>query len=69
VKLNDIKESYTKIKLGAYMVDMENVPLLCGRNSMKDWGAVLDMGEDIMKIQIEQPMQSNVLILQQDTWW
>jgi hypothetical protein len=61
VKLNDIEDSYTKIKLGAYVVEAENVPLLCGRNSMKDWGAVLDMGKDIMKMEIEQPMEIRCL--------
>jgi hypothetical protein len=61
IKLNDSKESFKKIKIKAYIVEAENVPLLCGRNTMVQWEAKLDMKEEVMKIKLENEMDIKCL--------
>jgi hypothetical protein len=61
VKINDKEESFVKIKVNAYVVEAENVPLLCGRNTMNEWGAILDMKTKVMKITDDEIMEIKCL--------
>jgi hypothetical protein len=53
VKTDDPENSVKVVKINAYVVEAENVPLLCGRNTMMDWEAVIDMKNELIKIEIE----------------
>ena len=40
---NVLRNELIHCKMKVYIVKEANVPLLCGRNTLKDWGAVLDI--------------------------
>jgi hypothetical protein len=54
VKIDDTEESVKVVKINAYVVEAENVPLLCGRNMMMDWEAIIDMKAEVKKIDLEK---------------
>ena len=42
---------YTKIKV--FVVKEAKVPILCGRNTLKVWGAVLDIKNSVLKMEFK----------------
>ena len=36
-----------------FVIDVENVPLLCGRETLKEWNGKLDIGNNIITIDME----------------
>jgi hypothetical protein len=72
------EEIFNKIYIEVFVVEAENVPLLCGRNTMKQWRVVLDMDKDKMNIDIDEPKEIGcmfttgghlVVQLHQDSNW
>jgi hypothetical protein len=53
VRQSGVEEIFKKIIIKVFVVDAENVPLLCGKNTMKKWKVVLDMNEDVMDLDID----------------
>ena len=44
----------TRVYLEVFVVDADNVPLLCGLNSLKKWKAVLDLEQDILTTNVDK---------------
>ena len=52
IKETGKSDALTKMFLEAFVVDAENVPLLCGRNTMKKWKMDLSMHRDKVTINV-----------------
>jgi hypothetical protein len=50
------ESSFKKIFIEVFVVDAENAPLLCGKNTMKDWKVFLDLDKDVMHLDIDGRM-------------
>ena len=44
----------TRIYMEVFVVEADNVPLLCGLNSLKKWKAVIDLDKDIMTTNVDE---------------
>ena len=50
MKQMNTKDEFMRIEMEVFVIDVEKVPLLCGRETLKEWNGKLDMGNNIITI-------------------
>ena len=53
IKQLNNKEEFVKMDMEVYVIDAENIPLLCGRSTLKKWEGELNLKTNIMKVNID----------------
>ena len=52
-QLNNGKEEFVKMDMEVYVIDAENIPLLCGRSTLEEWEGELNLKTKILKVNID----------------
>ena len=52
LKSKDEEFGFVKLFMDAYILDAANVPFLCGKDTMKQWNVVIDIGNDNVTINV-----------------
>ena len=42
--------------MDVYVLDVDNIPLLCGEDTMKEWKVIIDMGQNTVQINVNKPL-------------
>ena len=53
MKQMNTKDEFVRIEMEVFVIDVEKVPLLCGRETLKEWNGKLDIGNNIITIDME----------------
>ena len=48
---------FIRMFVNAFVVEAENVPLLCGQDTLKEWKALMDLGRDTITIHLGKPIE------------
>ena len=78
IQLDGGKEEFARMKIEVFVVNAENIPLLCGKNTMAEWNVDLKMratGKDMMSIDDRNVVCTTTaqnhlkVFLHQDAFW
>ena len=53
IKQLNSKEEFVKMDLEVYVIDADNIPLLCGRNTLEEWEGELNLKTKTLKVNID----------------